>query len=206
MKVFAVAALLLVGCASSNGPSKTDGGGTGLMICPAHPENCGGKCCGSTCVNVDIDPLNCGDCGVQCGPGQLCQAGNCGCAPSGVACGMGQSCCNGVGCKSLASDINNCGACGRSCGPGGTCMSGQCTCGSMTCAANEVCCGGSCQTSCVTDMGTALDLSSSSGLCQCADHCASDLIGWCVGTNCCYVDGIAGSCQVSTTCQINMSP
>ena len=114
-------------------------------------------------------------------------------------------CCNGVGCKSLMTDANNCGGCGKSCGSGGTCKNGQCSCGNMTCGAAETCCNGTCSTNCATDMGMPVDMSTNSGLCQCSDHCALDLIGWCVGTDCCYVDGLGGACAIGP-CQINQTP
>jgi hypothetical protein len=104
------------------------------------------------------------------------------------------------------SDAFNCGQCGHVCGTGATCSGGVCKCGSATCMANETCCSGTCQTSCVTDMGTALDMSPSGGLCQCASHCATDPIAkWCVGPECCYTPGIAGACTIGP-CQINMAP
>jgi hypothetical protein len=201
----ALLSLLAFGCASTNAPPGGDGGG-GHAICPDHPEQCGGKCCGSKCIDITLDPLNCGDCGIACDTGQLCRSGSCGCLPSGTVCGTGQSCCGNTGCKSLMSDAFNCGTCGHVCGSGGTCMNGSCTCGGQTCGTGQTCCGGMCQSTCVTDMGVAQDLSmSSGGACQCTNHCATDPIGWCVGTNCCYVDAIAGSCMIGP-CSINMTP
>jgi len=208
MKYLVVAVLLAMGaggCASSGAPGSGKDGGGGLSICPDHPDQCGGKCCGAKCVDTSADPFNCGDCNTPCGEGLLCQGGHCGCLPTGAMCGTGQSCCNGVGCKSLMTDANNCGGCGKSCGSGGTCKNGQCSCGNMTCGAAETCCNGTCSTNCATDMGMAVDMSTNSGLCQCSDHCALDLIGWCVGTDCCYVDGLGGSCAIGP-CQINQTP
>jgi hypothetical protein len=207
MKWCAVAAMLLLGCASSSSSNGHDAGvGGGSALCPTHPENCGGTCCGSTCVDTNNDPTNCGGCHIGCSDGEVCQGGHCGCAPSGIACGMGQSCCNAVGCKSLASDANNCGACGVSCGPGGLCTNGHCSCGNMTCSAAEVCCNGTCQSSCVNDMGQALDLSSSGALCQCSDHCQNDPSGTCVGPDCCGAAALLGACAFSSTCQVNLAP
>jgi hypothetical protein len=203
--------VVIAGCASSSNtpPGAKDLGGS-LSICPDHPNQCGGSCCGSKCIDTSIDPKNCGSCGNVCGDGQLCQGGHCGCFPSGAQCGSGQTCCSSAGCKSLDSDINNCGACGHACGAGATCTNGQCTgCGGQNCTGNQVCCNGTCAATCATDMGAAApDLSmgnQNTGACQCSDHCASDLIGWCVGDQCCYVNGIAGSCNVGP-CTINMTP
>jgi len=207
--------LLVAGCAGNSAPSvKLDaGGGGGSSICPSHPTQCGGTCCGDQCIDTTIDPRNCGACGMACAAGQLCQASHCGCFPTGVACGTGQSCCASAGCKSLDTDANNCGACGVSCGTGGTCTGGKCTCGGATCGAGQSCCNGSCSSmSCLNDMGAPIDMTSTStGLCQCSDHCVNDPfavlgITWCLDTNCCYTDALAGTCGTAATCQINMSP
>jgi len=203
-------ALLLValvsGCASTGVPPAPDGSAGGHQICPDHPDQCGGKCCGTKCVDTSLDPNNCGDCNVACGAGQLCRSGNCGCLPSGTQCGTGQSCCSTAGCKSLMSDVNNCGSCGNACGSGGACTNGMCTCGGMSCGAGQSCCNGTCASSCVTDMGTTPDMSSSSSLCQCASHCSNDpIVNWCVGPNCCYSPGLVGSCMIGP-CQINQNP
>jgi hypothetical protein len=50
------------------------------------------------------------------------------------------------------------------------------------------------------------DMGSSSGLCQCSDHCANDpIVPWCMGTNCCYSSAIIGVCNAGP-CSPNMSP
>jgi len=61
------------------------------------------------CANFLVDDLNCGGCGVVCGPGKAC------CQSGGFA-----------GCVSTFFDPNNCGVCGHSC-LGGTCGAGLCT-------------------------------------------------------------------------------
>jgi hypothetical protein len=201
-----VVAILISGCAAANGPNGSGDGGNGGPICPAHPDQCGGMCCGQICVEVMSDPQNCGACGHVCDPGQVCMGGSCGCQPTGAMCGQGQSCCNQVGCKSLMSDAFNCGTCGNRCGPGGACTNGQCTCGGTMCMSGQVCCNGSCASSCVNDMGMAFDLSSSSGLCMCSNHCAPDLFKICVGPDCCYDEALLGTCMPSSTCQFNQNP
>src|SRR4051812_6107950 len=115
--------LLLIGCGtSSTGPAKKDMGST-ASICPAHPDQCGGRCCGSLCVDTMNDANNCGGCNAKCDDGLLCSAGVCKCVAAtgggvmtGTDCGLGQSCCGATGCKSLATDAFNCGSCGHSCG------------------------------------------------------------------------------------------
>jgi hypothetical protein len=205
MKSLVVLSLLVFGCAAANTPTGNDGSTGGHAICPDHPDQCGGKCCGNKCIDTTLDPNNCGDCGNACGAGQLCRSGSCGCLPSGAMCGTGQTCCSSAGCKSLMSDVNNCGACGNACGTGGSCTNGMCTCGGMTCGANQKCCSGTCMSSCATDMGMPDMSTSGGGLCQCSDHCVGDPVGWCVGTNCCYANGIFMTCMIGP-CQINMAP
>jgi hypothetical protein len=205
---FAVCVVLLAaGCAATSNPgsgSKDMAGG--LAICPNHPEQCGGTCCGTRCADTMIDPINCGDCGIICTEGQLCSGGHCGCFPSGTKCGTGQTCCGAAGCKSLDSDVNNCGDCGKSCGSGATCSGGMCMCGTTVCGVNQVCCNGVCKATCAIDMGVAPpDMSGTSGACQCSSHCTTDPIGWCVGPECCYFDGISGACNIGP-CNINMTP
>ncbi|HEY7954604.1 MAG TPA: hypothetical protein VII38_04890 [Polyangia bacterium] len=198
------------GCASSSiAPGGKDMAG-GNMICPNHADQCGGQCCGDVCVDTQHDPLNCGGCGQACAGNTACQGGSCGCLVGTTTqpCADGYSCCNGVGCKNLMNDANNCGACGRACGNGSSCMGGQCVCGSQSCSAGQICCAGACAQSCGTpDMGSGgQDMGSSSGLCQCSDHCANDpIVPWCMGTNCCYSSAIIGVCNAGP-CSPNMSP
>jgi hypothetical protein len=109
--VVAVLALALAGC----GASGRNGSNPGQGICPAHPSQCSGKCCGDKCIDVARDPFNCGDCGVACPTGTVCLGGACGCPPFGDKCSLGQSCCGALGCVSLQSDIRNCGGCGVRC-------------------------------------------------------------------------------------------
>jgi len=47
----------------------------------------GQRCCNNVCVNTNSDPNNCGTCNNQCFGGQICQNGQCICAPNSVPCG-----------------------------------------------------------------------------------------------------------------------
>jgi sulfatase modifying factor 1 len=89
--LFAVAAL--VGCQGGRSDS-------GATITPCQR-------CGGACVNQQVDPSNCGGCGLTCPVGQVCQNGTCGnppsCAPGGQGmtnCGPGgretESCCTSL--------------------------------------------------------------------------------------------------------------
>jgi hypothetical protein len=42
-----------------------------------NPGSCLGACCGSLCVDLQTNPLRCGDCTVACSAGQSCVAGAC---------------------------------------------------------------------------------------------------------------------------------
>jgi hypothetical protein len=217
--------LLIVGCNDSNkGKGNPDMAGRGGAICPDHPENCEGQCCGSTCVNTMDDKANCGGCNVACDPGTVCMGGHCGCLPTGAPCAATQTCCPNAGCADLMNDIRNCGQCGHSCGDGSTCEQGVCKCGGSTCSATQVCCSGSCADSCMT---TPMDMSMSSGLplCDCTgldpDPLGTGVMDQCPGTdqcvrnNCCQEDvdlynqfGFypPGTCEDSTPCQTSLTP
>ncbi|MDC0680585.1 MXAN_6577-like cysteine-rich protein [Sorangium atrum] len=88
------------------------GGGEG---CREGQTDCSGRC-----VNVEIDPRNCGDCDVACAEGRVCADGSCACAGDLTEC-------DGA-CVDVRSDRLNCGECGSSCAPAQQCVDGACTC------------------------------------------------------------------------------
>lgn len=96
----------------------------------------GETCCGGSgdgCTNLMNDPLNCGECGNDCGPNGTCTNGQCTC--NGQVCGAGESCCNGA-CVDTKADEANCGQCGMACSlTGGECINGGCGCPGGTGAA-----------------------------------------------------------------------
>jgi hypothetical protein len=208
-------------CNDSGGGSQPDmAKGGGGFICPSHPENCQGMCCGSTCINTSIDVKNCGGCNAACTGGTVCMGGHCGCLPSGAPCSMTQTCCPNAGCADLMTDLRNCGACGHSCGDGSTCVGGVCKCGNTTCTGSQVCCSGSCADTCAISMP---DMAMSGGmpLCDCkmlVDPTGSSnqcpLTSQCVGNNCCLEDQLAcsagacpaGTCIDKTPCQTSVTP
>lgn len=66
---------------------------TASLLCEANKTCASGACtckpensCGTQCVELTTDPLNCGACGVACVAGQECSAGACTC-PDGKICG-----------------------------------------------------------------------------------------------------------------------
>jgi hypothetical protein len=112
-----------------------------------------GICCGSSCVDLNQDPQNCGWCGNACPNG--CPSG-CGEAPTPSclqSCGAGTICagtqcvggscyfsnsayclaeddtvgvCCQLACAHLDRDAQNCGSCGLTCPAGQTCQNGLC--------------------------------------------------------------------------------
>ena len=86
-----------------------------------------GKCpgslalCSSGCVNVTSDPLHCGKCGKECGPGELCAAGIC----QGYVLAVGCTACPCAACAVVVSGSICCPALSGHkrpiCVSGGTC-------------------------------------------------------------------------------------
>ena len=109
-------------------PQAGAGGGTGE--CAADELACAGSC-----VRPDIDPANCGDCGVACTADWVCQAGHCaeGCAAGTVECAGG--------CVDTSSDALHCGDCDKPCADGEVCVGGTC---SPECPEGTEKCGSSC--------------------------------------------------------------
>ena len=109
-----------VACPAGQACAVAAGQTTASCRCPTgQPDACGAGA-GAFCTNVQVDPLDCGACGVACGAGTVCSAGACvlSCVPSQQACeGPG----GGGYCADLARDTNNCGACGATCPTGQAC-------------------------------------------------------------------------------------
>ncbi|MBQ9396050.1 MAG: hypothetical protein IJU23_11150 [Proteobacteria bacterium] len=110
--------------------------------CVDNPGDCsalGQKMCSAVCTNVFTDTQNCGDCGIVCNPGEICDGGSCK-APG--ACNADQRECNGA-CKDVKTDPQNCGNCGITCGDTQICQNGSCT-DKVTCDLNKTQCGDQC--------------------------------------------------------------
>jgi hypothetical protein len=86
--------------------------------------------CGTQCVNLATDPMNCGACGDACGGGRDCVASNC-------QCPMGLTLC-GTQCTNTLTDSANCNRCGNDCN-GGSCNTGICACPSGKSLCNGTC-------------------------------------------------------------------
>jgi hypothetical protein len=113
------------GGTSAGGTGGTSGGGScgSEGTCSADLTCCDGQ----FCVYFEGDSLNCGGCGVICGPGLTCQHGVCATAPceeqdcgptsaccGGACCGAGEVCCDLPGGPArppqcVAADAGTCG-------------------------------------------------------------------------------------------------
>jgi len=126
--------------------SAGSGAGTGLPCATPGQLDCGGGC-----IDIKLDPRNCGACNRSCGTG-ACIDGACVCPGNLTVCASG--------CADTTSDPANCGACGTACAAGLTCQLGrcappplctpscvggqQCIAGSCQCAVGQAFCGGVC--------------------------------------------------------------
>jgi hypothetical protein len=75
------------GGSGTGGQSGTGGSGVCNPACESHRN-----CCGGQCVNVQNDPHNCGDCGIQCTGNTYC-SGTCVTPPCTTSCSGGTVCC-----------------------------------------------------------------------------------------------------------------
>ena len=225
--LFALAATSVAsaGCGGSSGGDSSagdTGAGDETAIAPdgggdtssETPDDGGGKCssdqkvCGGTCTSVQFDPKNCGDCGVACKGGEVCNAGKC-----GTVCSAPLTKC-GATCTDTKLDPNNCGSCGTACVAGEVCTDTGCAtvcpgslkkcdkacfdvqndpknCGDCgkACGTGEVCvagkCGGTCSAPLTNCTGTCTNTAFDPNNCgACGVKCA-------VGTSC--VEGGCGT-------------
>jgi len=95
----------------------------------------GRGCCNGTCVDLQTDETNCGQCGKACG-GSPCLEGRC-VGP----CVDGLTACDGT-CVDLLRDPEHCGSCHTVCQHQTTCQAGECSCRQRleSCESREQCC------------------------------------------------------------------
>jgi len=121
--------------------------------CPSGEILCGPEG-NKQCTNYLTNPLNCGNCGIECLQGQECVAGQC-------VCPQGQSLCS-------STCVTNCS--------GGREFNAQCQC---VCPSGTTACGGNCVTNC----SGGLELNLETCQCECPSgqiRCN----GQCVSTTC----------------------
>jgi len=183
---------LICGCSDAQTTSGKDMAG-GTSICPNHPSNCAGACCGSVCTFTQVDINNCGTCGNACPMGSVCSSGSCGCPPTGAACASGSTCCGSDGCADLQTDPKHCGSCTNKCGEGFMCLRGSCVCGNagVGCPVGNACCNGTCMSTCPVappDMATA-DAGPALPDCDCTGLTVGCVLSMlCVAKDCCFED------------------
>ncbi|MBN1607377.1 MAG: hypothetical protein JW940_12135 [Polyangiaceae bacterium] len=109
--------------------------GEGELWCGAD------TCLESPSDGYDEDENNCGGCGNECDPEQICVAGQC--QPASDRCwwpcdsSRGELCCGRGACVDYLSDPHNCGSCGMNCDDGEACVGGHCQCASPTARCGE---------------------------------------------------------------------
>jgi len=172
-----------------------------------------GECCGGVCSDPAGDSNNCGQCGLACGAGEYCNAGQCPvtqCATGddGMLCVaesfVGEtltaawgSCCGSL-CTELATDSAHCGSCGKACVATSTCSNAMCSAPTTCTAANsgaacplpEGGAGTCCESACVSGFSTASHCGSCGAACPSGATCVS---GSCQGP-----DGGAFVCPAGT--------
>ena len=142
---------LVAACSSSGGGGGNSGtGGNAGNMCP------GQTACGTQCVDTSSDSQNCGGCGIPCGNGQSCQAGQCKCQPGLLSCSG--SC--------VPSDATHCGDCATACQANQVCSNNACT---SSCTGGQTLCG----TACVDTTSSNTDCGSCGHACASNQHCAA---------------------------------
>lgn len=186
------------------------GGTTGSAGTGAVCRTPNDRCCGSTCVDSDLDEQNCGGCGRVCGPSEVCNAQRCTCGPesggvgAGAVCSMSETCCGPAGCVTTSTSTAHCGGCGVTCGANESCSGGRCQCGGTSgsvgggaaCSAGRSCCGGACVDTSTDEANCGMcgrtcgaGETCSGGVCTCGSGAACG-----AGQTCC-----GGTCRTTST-------
>jgi hypothetical protein len=125
--------------------------GACAFACAPLFANCNGDFADGCEVSVADDPKNCGGCGKQCGEGEICWRGACGC-PNGM------TVCDGTECKNLQTDQDSCGACDKKCqAPDTSSPEWKCGPGVQPPQTEWGCSGGGCHLTCKGSFGDCND-------------------------------------------------
>jgi hypothetical protein len=127
----------------SGSKNKCAKGADGYACVSSCPDTAAVACTLSSCVDVQTDPNDCGDCGNSCAPALHAQP-SCDKGVCGTTCNAGYTACDGV-CVDLNGDAAHCGTCKNACDAGKACTAGTCAC-----AAGTHDCGGACASSAAT--------------------------------------------------------
>ena len=186
----------------STGGSST--GGESGQACPQGQTRCG-----DSCVDLQSDPVHCGQCGLPCaselGAG-ACIDGTCACSP-------GTTRCDDV-CVNTDRDPLNCGGCGSECTNSEECFDGACAQGETDCPQGQTRCSGTCvdTTSDAGNCGNCGNVCPNTpeiyncegGLCvepSCAPLTKCNFLCVDVLTNPLHCSACGVACEAGTTCQ-----
>ncbi|HVY31133.1 MAG TPA: kelch repeat-containing protein [Polyangiaceae bacterium] len=153
--------------------------------------------CGSSCVDTQVNPENCGGCGKVVGTNQVCVGGKPTCAAGFADCDQNPNDCE----VDTRTDSQHCGSCNGVCKAGAECQSGSCGCSPAT--PND--CGAACQQCCSDSQCTDGDSCTAdlcnAGVCVSSAECAGGG-SCCAGTGCfeCCSDG---DCALGKVCTGN---
>lgn len=79
--------------------------------------------CGTGCVNLNADPLHCGQCFNECGTNEACEVGVC--MPTELVCDAPEVVCADE-CVDTQTSVEHCGTCEAPCASGANCIAGVC--------------------------------------------------------------------------------
>lgn len=185
----------------------------------------GATLCGSSCVDLHVNPMNCAACGHACTAGPNARP-QCVASMCSVTCADGFGECDhlaSTGCETSLNSAANCGMCGMACPSGQVCSAGACVAG---CPAGQQLCSttmscadtmtdpsncGACGTTCMTANGLPVCTGGHCGIASCStgfDDCDHVLANGCetrigadpancggCGTVCPGVSGGSATCE-----------
>lgn len=160
---------------------------------PLNCASCGGS---SDCIDLRLDPANCGTCGNTCGAGLVCSGGACtaSCAAPYLSCG--------ARCADTASDPKNCGSCGVSCGDG---VCGQGKCGAGACGRSRGDCDGNPNNGCETAIASDLAHCGACGAVCAPPHAQGACTSGACSIAICADDFLDCDLEMANGCEVNVA-